>query len=154
MSALWGNELTRNKKILIGVGVAIVLGGIAFANVKFKRIVGVTVNTEAIQKRNLEAIVSASGKIQPKRFVNISADTMGRVTDLAVNEGDRVKKDQFLLQVDPRNLRSAVTAHASIARGRTLADAAARWHRSTAPRSSLKQAEDNSIASSSSGRAA
>ena len=57
------------------------LGGIAYANFKFKRTTGVTVNTEAIKKHNLEAIVSASGKIQPKRFVNISADTMGRVTE-------------------------------------------------------------------------
>jgi HlyD family secretion protein len=40
--------------------------------------------------------------------VNISADTMGRVTNLAVNEGDRVKQGQFLLQIDPRNLRSRV----------------------------------------------
>ena len=54
--------------------------------------------------------MSASGKIQPKRFVNISADTSGRVTDLAVNEGDRVDKGQFLLQIDPRNLRTAVTS--------------------------------------------
>ena len=101
--------MSRNKKIFIGVGIVAVLGAIVYANVKFKRTSGVTVNTEKIQKRPLEAIVSASGKIQPKRLVNISADTMGRVTDLAVEEGDRVKKDQFLLQIDPRNLRSAVT---------------------------------------------
>jgi multidrug efflux pump subunit AcrA (membrane-fusion protein) len=100
--------LTRKKKILLGAGVAVVLAGIAYANVRFKRTEGVTVNTEAIQKRNLDALVSASGKIQPKRFVNISADQMGRVTNLAVNEGDRVKKNQFLVQIDPRNLRSAV----------------------------------------------
>jgi HlyD family secretion protein len=101
-------KLTRNKKILIGVGVVVVLGGIAYANVRFKRTPGVTVNTEAIQKRNLEAIVSASGKVQPKRFVNISADTVGRVTHLAVNEGDRIKAGQFLIEIDPRNLRTAV----------------------------------------------
>jgi HlyD family secretion protein len=101
--------LSRNKKIVIGVVIVVVLGGITYANIKFKRTSGVTVNTEKIQKRPLEALVSASGKIQPKRLVNISADTMGRVTDLAVDEGDRVKKDQFLLQIDPRNLRSAVT---------------------------------------------
>ena len=93
---------------MIGAGVVVVLGGIAYANIAFKRTEGVTVNTEAIQKRNLAAIVSASGKIQPKRFVNISADTSGRVTDLAVNEGDRVTKGQFLLQIDPRNLRTRV----------------------------------------------
>jgi HlyD family secretion protein len=134
--------LTRNKKILIGVGVAVVLGGIAFANVKFKRVVGVTVNTEAIKKRNLEAIVSASGKIQPKRFVNISADTMGRVTDLAVNEGDRVKKNQFLLQVDPRNLRSAVQrTQASLEAARSTTQQLTLSIESA--KTSLKQAEDN-----------
>ena len=52
--------------------------------------------------------MSASGKIQPKRLVNISADTPGRVVDLAVNEGDRVKVGQFLLQIDPRSLRTRV----------------------------------------------
>jgi HlyD family secretion protein len=100
--------MTGKKKWLIGLGIVVVLGAVAYANFRFKRIQGVTVNTEAIKARDLEAIVSASGKIQPKRFVNISADTMGRVTDLAVEEGDRIEKGQFLLQIDPRNLRSAV----------------------------------------------
>ena len=58
--------------------------------------------------RDLEAVVSASGKIQPKLFVNISADTSGRVVNLAVNEGDRVKAGQFLMQIDPRSLRTRV----------------------------------------------
>ena len=134
--------MTRNKKILIGVGVAAVLGGIAYANFKFKRTEGVVVNTEAIKKHDLEAIVSASGKIQPKRFVNISADTMGRVTDLAVNEGDRVKKDQFLLQVDPRNLRSAVTrTQASLDAARSQTQQLTLSIESA--KTSLKQAEDN-----------
>jgi HlyD family secretion protein len=134
--------LTRNKKILIGVGVVVALGGIAFANFRFKRTEGITVNTETIKKQNLEAIVSASGKIQPKRFVNISADTMGRVTDLAVNEGDRVKKSQFLLQVDPRNWRSAVQrteASLEAARSQTQQLVASIESAKTA----LKQAEDN-----------
>jgi HlyD family secretion protein len=93
---------------LIGAGIVVVLGAIVYANIRFKRNTGLEVTTEAIQKRRLEAIVNASGKIQPKRDVNISADTMGRVTDLAVDEGYRVTKGQFLLQIDPRNLRSAV----------------------------------------------
>jgi len=99
--------MTRGKKILIGVGVAVILGALAFANVKFKRQEGTVVNVEAVQQRDLQAIVSASGKIQPQHLVNISADTMGRVTNLAVEEGDRVKKDQFLMQIDPRLLASA-----------------------------------------------
>ena len=100
--------MTRNKKILIAAAVVVVLGAIAFANFKFKRVAGVEVVTEAIQKRDLESIVSASGKIQPKTLVNISADTMGKVTSLAVNEGDRVTKGQFLLEIDPRALRTRV----------------------------------------------
>jgi HlyD family secretion protein len=100
--------MTRKKKVLIGVGVVLILGAIAFANFKFKKSEGVAVNVETIKTRDLEAIVSASGKIQPERLVNISADTMGRVTDLRFEEGDRVKKGQFLLQIDPRLLKSAV----------------------------------------------
>ena len=85
--------MSRNKKILIGVGIVVLLGAVVFANVKFKKTNGAEVNVEAVQKRRLEAIVSASGKIQPRTLVNISADTMGRVTGLAVNEGDRVQGD-------------------------------------------------------------
>jgi HlyD family secretion protein len=79
--------MSRKKKIFIGVGIALILAAITFANIRFKRTEGVTVNAEAVQKRSLEAIVSASGKIQPKRSVNISADTSGRVVDLAGNAG-------------------------------------------------------------------
>jgi HlyD family secretion protein len=115
--------MTGKKKLLIGAGVVVILGGIAFANFKFKRVEGVTVNTEVVKSRDLEALVSASGKIQPKKFVNISADTMGRVTNLAVEEGDRIDKGQFLLQIDPRNLRSAVQrTEASLQAARSSAD--------------------------------
>jgi HlyD family secretion protein len=101
-------KLTRKKKIWIGVGVVALAGAAAFASFKFRRTEGVTVNVEEVRQRDLEALVSASGKIQPKRFVNISADTMGRVTNLAVEEGDLVKRGQFLLQIDPRTLQTRV----------------------------------------------
>jgi HlyD family secretion protein len=134
--------LSRNKKILIGAGVVMMLGAIGYANFRFKRTEGVTVNVESIQKRKLEAIVSASGKIQAKRTVNISADTMGRVTNLAVNEGDRVKTGQFLLQVDPRTLRSRVeSGEASVQAARSQADQL-RLELESA-RVALKQAEEN-----------
>jgi HlyD family secretion protein len=133
--------LTRKKKIIIGAGVAVVLAGVAYANFAFKRVEGITVNTEKVQKRNLKAIVSASGKIQPKRFVNISADTSGRVTDLAVNEGDRVTKGQFLLQIDPRNLRTRVqSGEASLGAARSQLEQMKLSLDSA--RTALKQAED------------
>ena len=100
--------MSGKKKLFIALAIIVVLGAIAFANFRFKREDGIAVNFEAIQRRDLESVVSASGKIQPKRSVNISADTMGRVTSLSVNEGDQVTKGQFLLEIDPRNLRTRV----------------------------------------------
>src|SRR5215831_16826282 len=96
------------KNVLITIGVVLVGAAVVAANLYFTKDKGLTVTTEAIKARDLEAVVSASGKIQPKRLVNISADTPGRVVNLAVNEGDRVKIGQFLLQIDPKSLRTRV----------------------------------------------
>jgi HlyD family secretion protein len=96
------------KKVLIGVVVVLIGAAVVFANVRYSRSGGKQVNVETIAARDLQAIVSASGKIQPKRSVNISADTMGRVTELAISEGETVRRGQFLLQIDPTNLQSAV----------------------------------------------
>jgi HlyD family secretion protein len=96
------------KKILTIVGVALVGVAVIAANVWYARDTSPGVTVEMIKARDLEAIVSASGKIQPKRLVNISAETPGRVVELAVNEGDRVTRGQFLLQIDPKSLRTRV----------------------------------------------
>src|SRR4029453_4701152 len=96
--------MSTRKKVIIAIVVVFVLGAAAGANIYFRREQGPQVTTEAIRARDLEAIVSASGKVQPKRQVNISAQQMGRVTRLAVEEGQRGKKDQFLLEIDPRQL--------------------------------------------------
>src|SRR3954463_9790769 len=99
--------MTR-KNIFIILAVVIIAAAVVAANLYYRRDKGITVTTDVIKMRDLEAVVSASGKIQPKRRVNISADTPGRVVNLAVNEGDRIKKGQFLLQIDPRSLRTRV----------------------------------------------
>jgi HlyD family secretion protein len=96
--------MTTRTKIVIAVLVVLIGGAVVGANIYYQRDRGVQVATEAIRARDLEAIVSASGKIQPKRQVNISANTMGKVTRLAVEEGQRVKAGQFLLEIDPRSL--------------------------------------------------
>src|SRR5262245_1281657 len=96
------------KNALTVAGVLLVGAAVVAANLWFANDGALAVTTEAIKTRDLEAIVSASGKIQPKRLVNITAETAGRVVDLAVNEGDRVTKGQFLLQIDPRSLRTRV----------------------------------------------
>ena len=93
---------------------------------------GLSVTAEGVRARDLEAIVSASGKIQPKRQVNVSANTMGRVTRLAVEEGQRVKAGQFLLEIDPRSLDGTAAARRS-QRGRRAVVAAAGAHRRCEP---------------------
>lgn len=98
----------NRKKIIIGAIIVVILAGLVAANLYFKRDTGVEVQVEKLQKRDLEAIVSASGKIRAMTTVNISANTMGRVTKLSVEEGDRVKKGQFLLEIDPRSYKTQV----------------------------------------------
>jgi HlyD family secretion protein len=120
--------VSRTKKILIGLGIVVVLAAVVGANFYFKRETGTTVAAEPVKKRDLEAIVSASGKIQAKRFVNMSAVQMGKVTKLAIEEGDRVKAGQFLLQIDPNSLKG------NVARGEAAVEGA---------RSSLAQARVN-----------
>jgi HlyD family secretion protein len=96
------------KNVLIAITVVLVGAAVVAANLYYRKDKGLTVTTELIKTRDLQAIVSASGKIQPKRLVNIAAETPGRVVNLAVNEGDRVKVGQFLLQIDPKSLRTRV----------------------------------------------
>jgi HlyD family secretion protein len=96
------------KNVLIVIAVVLLGAAVVGANLYFKKDKGLVVTTDVIKNRDLEAVVSASGKVQPKRLVKISAETSGRIVNLAVNEGDRIKKGQFLLQIDPKSLSSRV----------------------------------------------
>ena len=120
------------KKAFIILAVVIVGAAVVGANLYFKRQTGVSVNAEALRNRDLESLVSASGKIQPKTQVNISANTTGRVTRLAVEEGQRVKAGEFLLEIDPRSLEgqlqrgqaSVAAAESSLEQSRTSVEQA------------------------------
>jgi HlyD family secretion protein len=94
--------VTRTRWFILAT--VIVLAAAAGARYWFNRAEVLAVTVETLRARDLEAIVSASGKIQPKRQVNVSATTMGRVTRLSVEEGQRVRAGQFLLEIDPQSL--------------------------------------------------
>jgi HlyD family secretion protein len=100
--------MSGKKKLILAVVGAALLGVLAYANLNLKREPSLSVTTEKIQLRDLESIVTASGKIQPKRSINISAETMGKVVGLEVAEGDSVRQGQLLLQIDPKNLENTV----------------------------------------------
>jgi HlyD family secretion protein len=64
---------------------------------------------EQVSRRNLVSAVTASGKIEPQTSVDISADITGRIIRIAVEEGDLVRKGQFLVQIDPAQYQAAVS---------------------------------------------
>jgi HlyD family secretion protein len=131
----------KRKQIIIGALILLVGGALVAANVYFKREKGIEVQVEKITKHDLESIVSASGKIRAKTTVNISANTMGRVTRLAVEEGNRVKAGQFLIEIDPRALRTQVErGEAGMSAQRTAVDQARVQLESA--KTSLKLAQD------------
>jgi HlyD family secretion protein len=132
----------KRKKLWIGIAAVAVLGVFVYANLAFKKETGAEVTVEKIEKRDLQALVSASGKIQPKRSVNVSAETMGKVVDLKVNEGDTVAQGQFLMQIDPRNLQTAVNSRsASLAANRSALEETRRSLENA--NIALKTAQDN-----------
>jgi HlyD family secretion protein len=99
------------KKVLIGVGAVLALGIIVGVTVYQSRKNLVTVQTGRAQKQNLSSVVSASGEIKPKTYVNIGANAFGKIIKLSVKEGDRVKKGQLLAQLE--NVQSSADVSAT-----------------------------------------
>jgi HlyD family secretion protein len=99
------------KKVLIGIGAALVLGIIVAVSVYQSQKNVVTVQTGKVQKQNLASVVSASGEIKPKTYVNIGANAFGKIIKLHVKEGDHVKKGQLLAQLE--NVQSSADVNAT-----------------------------------------
>lgn len=99
------------KKVLIGVGAVLVLGTIVGITVYQSRKNLVTVQTGKALKENLSSVVSASGEIKPKTYVNIGANAFGKIIRLSVKEGDHVKKGQLLAQLE--NVQSSADVSAT-----------------------------------------
>jgi len=94
------NAMSTWKKVAIGAGVAILLAAIVGFTVYQSGKNVVTVQTAKAQRQDVASIVSASGEVKPKTYVNIGANAFGKITHLYVKEGDRVKKGQMLAQLE------------------------------------------------------
>lgn len=110
------------KKVLIGILVALVLAAIVFASVRgHGRDKGATVYAEPVKKQEVAQIVKASGELEPRVKVNISAHVIGKIEKLFVEEGDLIQRGQPFLRLEQQafiaqrdqwsaQLRSAQTA--------------------------------------------
>lgn len=108
----------------------------------------VAVRIETVDERDLVASVTASGKIQPNSKADISADISGRITRLAVKEGDSVTMGQFLLEIDPSQYRADVDrASAAVAASRAqVAQANASYRQARANYERVAQLRDRNPA--------
>jgi HlyD family secretion protein len=100
--------MSKRAKWSIGIIVLIALVAVVGLSAAKRGNKGVEVRTEDVQKRDLIASVTASGQVQPRTLVDVSADVTGRIVRLAVKEGQMVTRGQFLLQIDPAQAEAAV----------------------------------------------
>jgi HlyD family secretion protein len=88
------------KKVVIGIAVLVVLGAIIGVSVYVKSKGVVTVQTDKVKRQDLTSLVTASGEIRPKTYTNVLAEGFGKVVEIAVKEGDVVKRGDLLLRVE------------------------------------------------------
>jgi HlyD family secretion protein len=108
------------KKIALIVVIVLVLAGVS-AGLIWHHLASFTkVATGKVVRQNLVSVVSGTGQIKPKTYVNIGATSFGRITHLYVKEGDRVHKGDILARVESVQPESTVDAQqAAIASSRT-----------------------------------
>ena len=123
--------IMKRKKLWISlILLVLIAASVAFVVTK-NRTKLTEVQTDKVKRQRLISKVTASGKIEPKKKVDISASIPGKIVRLAVEEGDRVKEGDFLLQIDPTTYEAAVAnAKAALSGARSELESA---------RASLKQ---------------
>ena len=108
------------KKIILIVIAVLVLGGIVIGTILHGQASVTKVATGKATQQDLVAVVSGTGQVKPKTYVNVGATAFGRITHLYVKEGDHVKEGQLIATVESEQPASAVEAqHATIAASRT-----------------------------------
>jgi HlyD family secretion protein len=117
--------MSKKWKIVIGLAIAAVIAVVLMGSLRSKDRNLPKVTTAKVEKMDLVSKVTANGKIQARRKVDLSALVMGQIVNLAVNEGDQVKKGQLLLQIDKTQLAAAAAgSEASLAAMRNDLEAA------------------------------
>ncbi|PJA26181.1 MAG: hypothetical protein CO189_12275 [candidate division Zixibacteria bacterium CG_4_9_14_3_um_filter_46_8] len=96
-----GMAKSRKKKIIIGLLVVCVLAVLVVVAVTQNRVEKKKVKVEEAKTSDITAMVTATGRVEAKKEVKISADVMGRIIELPIIEGQSVKPGDLLVQIDP-----------------------------------------------------
>jgi HlyD family secretion protein len=106
---------TRQKKILISVIALAVLALIVGFSLRAGRQTPTSVETGTVERRGeLVAIVSATGEIKPREYVELQAEITGVITELFVREGDLVERGSLLLRIDPMQTLTEARAQEAV----------------------------------------
>ncbi len=94
--------MAMKRKWKIALGVVILLAVVIGVSVYFKRKQAgvVAVQPGKVGRQNLSSVVTASGEVRPRNYVNINSRAVGKIVEISVKEGDRVKKGQVLLRLE------------------------------------------------------
>src|SRR5580700_967662 len=100
------------KKVLIGVAAVVVVAVIVLVSINQANKGVVTVQTAKVANQDsLISQVTASGEIKPTTYTNVTAQGFGRITQILVKEGDKIKKgDRLLLQADVQAQSAAINS--------------------------------------------
>ena len=93
--------MKKKWKITILIGLLLVIGGAVLASIRISERGITTIQTGKVARMDLTSIVTASGEIKPRNYINIGANTQGPapITAIYVKEGDRVKKGEVLARL-------------------------------------------------------
>ena len=107
--------MSKRNKIIIGVVAVLFIVALVIVNLKQSSGKTFPVQVEKVSIGKLVHLVSGTGKIQPEIAVRISANVSARIIKLHAIEGERIKKDQILVELDrTRYEASVVQAQASL----------------------------------------
>src|SRR5216110_75940 len=104
------NKPKRSRKKLywiIGIVTIIVIAVVAVGMAK-KREKPILVTTEKAFRKTITQLVTATGKIQPEIEVKIAPEVSGEIVEIAVKEGDIVRRGQLLMRIKPDAYKAQV----------------------------------------------
>jgi len=102
----------KKWKLALAVLGLLIASAAVFAGIKYNQRSIVTVQTGKVARQDLAALVTASGEIKPRNYINLGANTMGpaRINELLVAEGDRVQKGQVVAKLESVQAAADVAA--------------------------------------------